>query len=185
MPPHPKLTTSVILLLTSSSLFSQAFTSHPSNRSIITTTNKHIKMTAQDIDGKSIAESIRTDLASKLSSLPSDTCPPGLAVMLVGSRKDSQTYVRMKQKACSDAGMVSFLEEYPDGEGVTEEVLLGKIREWNEDEKVHGILVQLPLPKHICEEKILGEVDPKKVSELVTSVIEFVLDLMYCACVSN
>jgi 5,10-methylene-tetrahydrofolate dehydrogenase/methenyl tetrahydrofolate cyclohydrolase len=81
--------------------------------------------------------------------------------------------------------MVSFLEEYPDEEGVTEEVLLGKIREWNDDEKVHGILVQLPLPKHICEEKILGEVDPKKVSELVTSVIELVLDLMYCACVSN
>lgn len=84
--------------------------------------------------------------------------------MLVGSRKDSQTYVRMKQKACADCGMESVLAEYPDGENVKEETLLEKIREWNEDKMVNGILVQLPLPKHISEEKILREVDPEKVS---------------------
>jgi 5,10-methylene-tetrahydrofolate dehydrogenase/methenyl tetrahydrofolate cyclohydrolase len=130
-------------------------------------------MTAQDIDGKSIAATIRSELAAELSSLPSgSTSRPGLAVMLVGSRKDSQTYVRMKQKACSDCGMVSFLQEYPNGEEVEEEMLLKKIREWNEDEKVHGILVQLPLPEKISEERILKAVDPKKVRliECVTSV---------------
>eukprot|EP00804_Cyclotella_cryptica_P024560 CCRYP_020748-RA/>CCRYP_020748-RA protein AED:0.06 eAED:0.06 QI:75/1/1/1/1/1/2/77/371 len=126
-------------------------------------TRPSLEMTAKDIDGKSVAESIRSELASKLASLPADvTSRPGLAVMLVGSRKDSQTYVRMKQKACADCGMVSFLEEYPKGEDVTEEMLLAKIRDWNEDEAVHGILVQLPLPKHIHEERILSEVDPKK-----------------------
>lgn len=84
--------------------------------------------------------------------------------MLVGSRKDSQTYVRMKQKACADCGMTSFLKEYPNGDEVKEETLLKQIREWNADESVHGILVQLPLPKHISEEKILREVLPEKVS---------------------
>jgi 5,10-methylene-tetrahydrofolate dehydrogenase/methenyl tetrahydrofolate cyclohydrolase len=122
-------------------------------------------MTAQDIDGKAIAATIRQELTTKLSSLPpAITSRPGLAVMLVGSRKDSQTYVRMKQKACADCGMESVLAEYPDGENVKEETLLEKIREWNEDKKVNGILVQLPLPKHISEEKILREVDPEKVS---------------------
>eukprot|EP00804_Cyclotella_cryptica_P022952 CCRYP_014969-RA/>CCRYP_014969-RA protein AED:0.06 eAED:0.06 QI:318/1/1/1/1/1/2/77/278 len=82
--------------------------------------------------------------------------------MLVGSWKDSQTYVCIKQKACADCGMVSFLEEYPNGEDFTEETLLAKIRHWNEDKAVHGILVQLPLPKHIHEERILSEVDQKK-----------------------
>ena len=120
-------------------------------------------MTANVIDGKAIAATIRAELTNKLSSLPSDIkSRPGLAVMLVGSRKDSQTYVRMKQKACADCGMESFLEEYPNGEEVTEDTLLTKIQEWNQDDKVHGILVQLPLPKHISEEKILREVDPKK-----------------------
>jgi 5,10-methylene-tetrahydrofolate dehydrogenase/methenyl tetrahydrofolate cyclohydrolase len=125
-------------------------------------------MTAQDIDGKAIAATIREELTNKLSTLPSSiTTRPGLAVMLVGSRKDSQTYVRMKQKACADCGMESVLAEYPDGENVKEETLLEKIREWNADEKVNGILVQLPLPTHISEEKILREVDPEKVSDLL------------------
>lgn len=86
--------------------------------------------------------------------------------MLVGSRKDSQTYVRMKQKACADCGMESFLKEYLNGDEVKEETLLEQIRKWNQDEKVHGILVQLPLPVHINEEKILMEVLPEKVSLL-------------------
>ena len=65
---------------------------------------------------------------------------------------------------CEECGMTSLLEEYPNGEEVTEETLLGKIREWNADDKIHGILVQLPLPEHIIEEKILAEIDPEKVS---------------------
>jgi hypothetical protein len=174
MPSQIKLVYSFILLIATSNCpsFCQAFTawrlstaSRPQSKSAHTTYNN--RMTAKDIDGKSIAATIREELANKLSSLPPNvTTRPGLAVMLVGSRKDSQTYVRMKQKACADCGMESFLEEYPNGEEVTEETLLAKIREWNEDDKVHGILVQLPLPHHISEEKILREVDAKKVCSI-------------------
>lgn len=82
--------------------------------------------------------------------------------MLVGNRTDSQTYVRMKQKACADCGMLSFLAEYKDVDAVTEELLLETIQAWNVDPKVHGILIQLPLPANIHESKILGAVDPSK-----------------------
>ena len=161
-----KPTSSVTLLLLILPLvpFTQAFTS-PASSSLI---HQHtLEMTAKDINGKSIAASIREELADKLSSLPPDmSSRPGLAVMLVGSRTDSQTYVRMKQKACGDCGMDSFLEEYANGEEVEEETLLEKIREWNTDTKVHGILVQLPLPKHVNEERILREIDPSKVSNI-------------------
>lgn len=121
-------------------------------------------MTAKDIDGKAIAAAVRSELTEKLASLSldDDATKPGLAVMLVGERKDSQTYVRMKQKACADCGMDSFLSEYKDVDAVTEEILLAKIAEWNDDPKVHGILVQLPLPAKIDEAKILQAVKPEK-----------------------
>ena len=120
------------------------------------------KTLGKDIDGKSIAATVRSELTSKLSSLSLDDSKPGLAVMLVGERKDSQTYVRMKQKACADCGMDSFLEEYKNVDEVTEEILLKKIEEWNADGKVHGILVQLPLPSKINEATILKAVKPEK-----------------------
>ncbi|EJK75248.1 hypothetical protein THAOC_03030 [Thalassiosira oceanica] len=119
-------------------------------------------MTAQDIDGKSIAAAVRAELTEKLASLPDGSSKPGLAVMLVGERKDSQTYVRMKQKACADCGMDSFLCTYPDDDKLNEELLLAQIKDWNEDPKVHGILVQLPLPKKIDEATILEAVLPAK-----------------------
>jgi len=124
---------------------------------------------AKDIDGKSIAAAIRSELTQQISLLPPSTASsppgsrPGLAVMLVGQRRDSQTYVRMKQKACHDCGMNSFLRVYDNVDGdVTEELLLNQISEWNDDLAVHGILVQLPLPAHIDEEVILRAVRPDK-----------------------
>ena len=121
---------------------------------------------AKDIDGKSIAGLVRSELTSKISLLPAASSAPGarpgLAVMLIGQRRDSQTYVRMKQKACQDCGMQSFLCEYPNVDEVTEELLLAKIAEWNADPNVHGILVQLPLPEKINEETILKAVLPEK-----------------------
>ena len=120
------------------------------------------KTLGKDIDGKSIAATVRSELTSKLSSLSLNDSKPGLAVMLVGERKDSQTYVRMKQKACADCGMDSFLEEYKNVDEVTEKILLKKIEEWNADDKVHGILVQLPLPSKINEATILKAVKPEK-----------------------
>ena len=119
------------------------------------------KSAGRDIDGKSIAAAVRAELTEKLSSLaPDDSNRPGLAVMLVGVRKDSQTYVRMKQKACAGCGMASFLEKYEDVDAVTEEALLAKIGEWNADPRVHGILVQLP--ERINEARILAAVLPEK-----------------------
>ena len=117
----------------------------------------------RDIDGKSIALRIRAELAEELSALPAGARRPGLAVMLVGARKDSQTYVRMKEKACADCGMTSLLEKYENvDDDDLEAQLLAKIEEWNADDAVHGILVQLPLPAKIDEAKVLRAVAPAK-----------------------
>jgi Tetrahydrofolate dehydrogenase/cyclohydrolase, catalytic domain/Tetrahydrofolate dehydrogenase/cyclohydrolase, NAD(P)-binding domain len=85
---------------------------------------------------------------------------PGLAAVLVGSRKDSETYVRSKKKACEEVGIASFGTELP--EDVTEGELLEVVRSYNADPSVHGILVQLPLPKHINEQTILDAIDISK-----------------------
>jgi len=113
--------------------------------------------TNNDINGKEIAAQIRAELKLKVATLPT---PPGLAVILVGSRRDSQTYVRMKKKACDEVGLTSFGFDYPDT--ATETELLDKVHELNTDDRVHGILVQLPLPSHIDESKILLAVSPAK-----------------------
>ncbi|KAL7464022.1 hypothetical protein ACHAXS_004364 [Conticribra weissflogii] len=118
---------------------------------------------AKDIDGKSIAAAIRAELTRNISLLPPSAPRPGLAVMLVGQRRDSQTYVRMKEKACRDCGMTSFLRVYDDAASdVTEEALLAQISAWNDDPAVHGILVQLPLPDRIDEDAVLRAVRPDK-----------------------
>lgn len=109
------------------------------------------------IDGKAIAAQIRLEIKENVASLSSQ---PGLAVILVGARRDSQTYVRMKKKACEECGIASFGFDYPDT--ATEEELLSKIQELNDDNKVHGILVQLPLPSHINENNVIEAVHPFK-----------------------
>lgn len=125
--------------------------------------NKYLKTlnmsetASNDIDGKAIAAEIRVELKERVAGLRS---VPGLAVILVGARRDSQTYVRMKKKACEECGIASFGFDYPDT--CTEDELLQKIQELNNDEKVHGILVQLPLPKHINENNIIEAVHPSK-----------------------
>ena len=85
---------------------------------------------------------------------------PGLAVVIVGERKDSQTYVRMKRKACDEVGIHSFHSELP--ETISEEELIDVVKKYNENPDCHGILVQLPLPKHIDEEKVLGVISLEK-----------------------
>mmetsp|Transcript_17780 Transcript_17780/g.24497 ORF Transcript_17780/g.24497 Transcript_17780/m.24497 type:complete len:305 (-) Transcript_17780:305-1219(-) len=118
-------------------------------------------MTAEDINGKAIAATIRGEIKEEVEKLKSTAGKtPGLAVILVGSRRDSQTYVRMKKKACEECGITSFGFDYPDT--VTQDELLNKIKELNEDPAVHGILVQLPLPSHIEEGVVLNAVDPSK-----------------------
>jgi len=118
-------------------------------------------MTGTDIDGKAIAQTIRTEIKDAVAELKADSGKvPGLAVILVGERRDSQTYVRMKKKACEECGIASFGFDYPSD--VTMETLGAKIAELNADPAVHGILVQLPLPAHIDEDAILNGIDPKK-----------------------
>lgn len=113
------------------------------------------------IDGKRIAAEIREELKQEVSGMVAQGgAQPGLAVVLVGSRQDSSTYVRMKAKACTEAGIHSVTMNYP--ESITEEELLEEVRKLDNDPAIHGILVQLPLPTHINELNILTTVSPSK-----------------------
>ncbi|XP_057460667.1 bifunctional protein FolD 2-like isoform X2 [Actinidia eriantha] len=112
---------------------------------------------ATKIDGKAIAQTIRSEIASEVHHLSQKYGKvPGLAVVIVGDGKDSQRYVKIKRKACSEVGIKSFDVVLP--EQVPEAELISKVHELNEHPDVHGILVQLPLPKHINEEKVLTEI---------------------------
>lgn len=116
---------------------------------------------AQIIDGKAIAADIRREIAADVAALSSDhNLVPGLAVVIVGSRKDSQTYVQMKRKACAEVGIRSVDIDLP--EDISESALVAEVHRLNADPAVHGILVQLPLPKHINEENILNEISIEK-----------------------
>lgn len=118
-------------------------------------------MTAEIIDGKSIAATIRGEIAAEVAELKSMTGRvPGLATVLVGERKDSQAYVRMKKKACAEVGITSFGHDLPGD--ISQQDLLDTVRELNANPDVHGILVQLPLPDHIDDEEILGAVSLEK-----------------------
>ena len=118
------------------------------------------EMTAQIIDGKEIAASVRNGLRSEVDALAEMDVTPGLAVILAGDNQASKTYVRNKQRACAEVGIHSVLAEYP--AALSEEDLLRKIAELNSDESIDGILVQLPLPDHIDETKVLDAISPEK-----------------------
>lgn len=111
------------------------------------------------IDGKVIAQTIRAEIKHDVETIR-ETVVPGLATVIVGDRPDSAAYVRMKIKACEESGMNSIHQTL--GENASEEEVLDVVRALNEDDKVHGILVQLPLPKHINEERILSEISMEK-----------------------
>lgn len=115
---------------------------------------------AQIIDGKFISTQIKDELKQEVSVLNQNGIFPGLAVILVGNNSASQVYVRNKKTACEYVGIKSFSYELP--EETSEEALLGLIDTLNQDDKVHGILVQLPLPHHIDENKVILAIDPKK-----------------------
>jgi 5,10-methylene-tetrahydrofolate dehydrogenase/methenyl tetrahydrofolate cyclohydrolase len=113
--------------------------------------------TATDIDGNAIAKRIRQELQAEIQTLPQQ---PGLAVILVGERRDSQTYVSMKKKACVECGIASFGYDFP--ATATQQQIMDCVLSLNEDPRVHGILVQLPLPPHIQEHTVLEAIDPRK-----------------------
>ncbi len=112
------------------------------------------------IDGKEIAQSVRNTLREEVSKLESNGTVPGLAVILVGDDQASKTYVANKQKACAEIGIYSVLFDYP--ASLSQQELLTKIDELNQDDAIHGILVQLPLPAHIQEKAIIEAISPEK-----------------------
>ena len=114
----------------------------------------------QIIDGKLISTQIKDELKLEVQALKEQGIFPGLAVVLVGSNSASQVYVRNKKTACEYVGIKSFSYELP--EETTEKQLLELIDTLNQDDKVHGILVQLPLPKQIDENKIILSIAPEK-----------------------
>lgn len=115
---------------------------------------------AQIIDGKLIAAQMREELKHKVAALKIKGVTPGLAVILVGEDPASKSYVTAKEQACHDIGMYSSDNRIPATTTQTE--LLALIEKFNKDPKIHGILVQLPLPRHINEDAVLLAVDPKK-----------------------
>lgn len=117
-------------------------------------------MSATIIDGKAIAEEVKSDVAAKVAQLKSKGVTPCLAVILVGENPASVSYVTGKRKALEEAGMMDKSVILP--ENTTEEEVLDLIAKLNSDKFVHGILVQLPLPKHINEEKVIMAIDPSK-----------------------
>jgi methylenetetrahydrofolate dehydrogenase (NADP+)/methenyltetrahydrofolate cyclohydrolase len=118
-------------------------------------------MSAQIIDGKKIAESIRLEIKEATQRLKAEKgLVPGLAFILVGENPASQAYVSMKGKACEEVGFYSITERMP--ADTPEETLLQKVRAFNDDPRIHGLLVQLPLPAHIAEHKVIDAIDPRK-----------------------
>ena len=117
-------------------------------------------MTAQRIDGNALSQKLRAEVTSRTQVLKAKGITPGLAVILVGENPASQVYVRNKVKACQDSGLHSLLEKY--AEDMTEKALLDRIESLNQDPSIHGILVQLPLPKHIDSQKVIEAISPHK-----------------------
>jgi len=118
-------------------------------------------MTAKIISGTEIAAQIREELKLEVAGLKSDhNIQPGLVTILVGKNPASVSYVTAKGKTAHDLGFYSIQDDQP--ETISEDDLLALIRKYNEDPKIHGILVQLPLPKHINENRVLYAIDPNK-----------------------
>lgn len=111
----------------------------------------------QLINGKEVAKKLRLDIKSEVEKLPSK---PGLAVILLGENPASQIYVGKKHKACLEVGFNSYQHKLPDE--TSEEELLTLINELNKNKNVNGILVQLPIPKHINKNKVINAIDVKK-----------------------
>jgi methylenetetrahydrofolate dehydrogenase (NADP+) / methenyltetrahydrofolate cyclohydrolase len=112
------------------------------------------------IDGKVVSEKLKAELKTEVSRLIDSDIDPHLAAILVGEDPASQTYVRNKEKACKETGIISSI--YRQSESITEKELLTMIDFINNDPEVHGLIVQLPLPKHINPEKVIEHIRPEK-----------------------
>ena len=114
-------------------------------------------MTATIIDGKAMAAQMRQEIRAQVQAMPQK---PGIAVLLVGDDPASDVYVRNKEKAAQDAGFHSIVERFP--ADLPEATLLARVEQLNRDPTIHGFFVQLPVPKHISDERIVRAIDPAK-----------------------
>ncbi len=112
------------------------------------------------LNGKELAQKLQQEMTQEVTALKEKGLQPGLAVILVGEDPASQVYVRNKERAANNIGMYSVVYRLP--ETTSEADLIAKIEELNQDDKIHGILVQLPLPKHINEDLVLDTIVPEK-----------------------
>jgi methylenetetrahydrofolate dehydrogenase (NADP+)/methenyltetrahydrofolate cyclohydrolase len=117
-------------------------------------------MTAQLIDGNALAKKIRAEVAGRTQALKARGIQPALAVIMVGDDPASEVYTRHKVNDSTETGLAATLERYP--ADMTEAALLARIRTLNEDPAVHGILVQLPIPKHMDTHKVIETISPAK-----------------------
>jgi methylenetetrahydrofolate dehydrogenase (NADP+)/methenyltetrahydrofolate cyclohydrolase len=117
-------------------------------------------MTAQLIDGNALARTIRTEVAGRTQALKARGVQPHLSIILVGDDPASQVYTKHKVNDSTETGLSATLERYP--ADMTEADLLARVRSLNEDPKVHGILVQLPLPRHMDSQKVIETISPAK-----------------------
>lgn len=117
-------------------------------------------MTAKIIDGKQVAAEMREELKETVAKMAADGIVPGLGVVLVGEDPASQSYVKAKEQACENAGIYS--DDNRLSEDATQEELVALVDKLNNDPKIHGILVQLPLPKHIDEAAVIDAISPEK-----------------------
>ncbi|TYH51077.1 hypothetical protein ES332_D10G249700v1 [Gossypium tomentosum] len=139
----------------------RALSLHAPRSSRFITASMAAEPSAKVIDGKSVAKQIREEISAEVTKLKEAIgVVPGLAVILVGDRKDSATYVRNKKKACESVGIKSFEVNLPNE--ASEQEVLKYISDFNGDPSVHGILVQLPLPSHMNEQNILNAVTIEK-----------------------
>ena len=118
-------------------------------------------MSAEIISGKEVAENIlTTDLKSRVEKLKKSNIIPKLVVILVGEMKASASYVAQKEKFAGKAGIISEVQRFDDN--ISEDEILNRISEINSDKSIHGVIVQLPLPKHISVAKVLNNINPDK-----------------------
>lgn len=117
-------------------------------------------MAAQLIDGKKVAEEMRAELRVEIESLKTRGIVPGLGVILAGDDPASQSYVSSKERACTSLGIYSDDNRLP--ASTSQADLIALIEKMNRDPKIHGILVQLPLPRHIDEKVVIRTIDPSK-----------------------
>lgn len=124
-------------------------------------------MLAQIIDGKAIAEQVRTEVAERAANLKERGVTPGIALVLVGDNASSLSYVRSKGTKAEEAGLFSEFIQLP--KDTSESEIIAKVQALNADERFHGILVQLPLPPQMSEDRVIATIDPSKDADGVTT----------------